>query len=99
MFMSSRDEMYPHCCMVNEFLMELYAALLFCLLWKITHVLFNSVLHLLFCLLCSVGSCYCCISYMLSLNVSASNVLIYPFVFDRLSFSIYAYAGHCYIAE
>jgi len=60
MFMSSRDEMYPHCCMVNEFLMELYVALLFCMLWKITHVLFCIYLF------CSVGGCYCCISYVVS---------------------------------
>ena len=38
-------------------------------------------------------------SAWLSLNVSASDALIYPFVFNRLSFSIYAYAGHCYIVE
>ena len=36
-------------------------------------------------------------SAWLSLNVSASDALIYPFVFDRLCFSIYAYAGHCWI--
>ena len=49
--------------------------------------------------LCQRRSHFPLFSEWLSLNVSASDVLIYPFVFDRLSFSIYAYAGHCYIAE
>jgi len=57
MFMSSRDEM-SHCCMVNEFLMELYVAMLFCML-----LLFNSVLHLfaLFCLWLLLLHCICCL--------------------------------------